>query len=225
MNTPAAKAALVIFAREPRDGRVKTRLLKTLSAKKVTPLYKAFLRDVLAVASGVSCDAKFIFYAGPSSEISFLKRFRKKFILKPQRGPDLGERMLNAVSSCRKNGFEKIVIIGTDCLTLNEKVIARAFDELDHVDVVLGPCVDGGYYLIGLKKSYKMLFRHRDWGTPSVLAETLNQAAEAGLRTVLLKKMEDIDDYSSLKRFSQKNGYGLAAFYTKKILTKIFRHP
>jgi len=151
------KSALIVFAREPKDGNVKTRLCRDLPHATVTRLYKAFVKDVLKIALDTKCDERFIYYAGSSSSIPFLRRLSNGFHLKKQRGQDLGERMYRAFVYCRKKNFDRIVIIGTDCLTLTSRDIEMALKKLNSYDCVLGPAQDGGYYLIALKSPHRKL--------------------------------------------------------------------
>jgi len=122
-----ARSALIIFAREPKDGKVKTRLCKDLPFPVVTRLYEAFIKDVLKIALKTKCDERFIYYAGSGSSIPFLRRSANDFKLKKQTGKDLGERMYKAFVQCRKKHFERIVIVGTDCVTLTKQDIERAY--------------------------------------------------------------------------------------------------
>jgi len=100
-----SKSALIVFAREPKDRKVKTRLCKDLPVETVTRLYKAFVKDVLSVARQACCDQRFIYYVGSGSSIPFLKRAGKQFRLRRQMGKDLGERMYRAFFVLPKNAF------------------------------------------------------------------------------------------------------------------------
>src|SRR5262245_42840131 len=108
------KTRLIIFAREPQEGRVKTRLLKSgLPGAFVTSLYKVFVKDVLKAAQGVTCSSKVIYYAGTNG-IPFFKKIGHHFERNKQQGKDLGERMKRAFKESRRDGFDKTVLIGTD---------------------------------------------------------------------------------------------------------------
>jgi len=204
------KTALIVFAREPKLGKVKTRLQKSLPAPYKTiastgpaavvlQLYKAFIKDVLNIAQAVGCDQKFIYYAGSGHAIPFLRQFGKQFLLKHQAGKDLGERMHRAFMYCRKQGFDKMVVIGTDCLTIKPRDIDRAFQKLTQHDCVLGPAKDGGYYLIGLKEPEWAMFDHIPWSTAEVLTKTLKKAKQLRYKTYLLPRKEDIDTLRNLQ--------------------------
>jgi len=215
------KSALIVFAREPQDGKVKTRLCQDLPVPSVTRLYKAFIRDVLSVALQVQCDERFIYYAGSGSSMPFLRRVNNQFQLKRQTGKDLGERMYRAFLYCQRKQFQRIVIIGTDCLTLTSRDIERAFAKLDDYDCVLGPSKDGGYYLIALKLPHWKIFKGVDWSTSSVLKQTLRNARQCNKKTFLLCNREDIDTVVHLKKFSQRVKNPSVAIHTQKILQNL----
>ena len=216
-----SRSALIIFAREPKDGKVKTRLCRDLPSATVTRLYKAFVNDVLAVARKTRCDQRFIYYVGNGSSIPFLKRAKSQFQLRRQTGKDLGERMYRAFHYCQKKHFGRIVIIGTDCLTLTSRDIETALKKLKSTDCVLGPSKDGGYYLIALNAPHRKLFEGIDWSTASVLKQTLRRARRLGKRTYLLKGQEDIDTAVHLKKFVQRKKSPSLAPHTQKVLQNL----
>jgi hypothetical protein len=190
---------LIVFAREPVLGKVKTRLQKDLPAPVVLRLYKSFLKDVLRAASRVKCGRRVICYTGGRS-VPFLRRFKKDFSFSRQRGKDLGERMHRAFVQSQKKGSRKTVIIGTDVPDLRRGDIQEAFAKLDTHDVVLGPCGDGGYYLVGLQKPERTFFKTIPWSTDKVMQKTLKQAHKRKKKICLLKQRNDIDTYEDLKK-------------------------
>lgn len=195
MNTNA----LIIFAREPRLGRVKTRLARELGARPTLTLYKAFIADVCVVAQqcrGVDC---FIYYEGQLNARSLLKSYNKDFMLRKQRGKDLGQKMHNAFVDVFNEGYQKTVIIGTDCLTISAKDIMRTIRQLNRYDCVFGPSADGGYYLVGLRKPIKTLFTAIQWGTDQVLAQSVRKLSKTGKTWNFLKKQRDIDYKADLR--------------------------
>ena len=110
-----------------------------------------------------------------------------------QSAGDLGRRMSSAFAVSLEQVRRRVVLIGSDCPGISEKVLNTAFFHLNHYDLVLGPATDGGYYLIGLNEPFPELFRDVPWGTADVLAITLIRAARLGLRTILLEPLTDID--------------------------------
>jgi len=217
----STKSALIVFAREPKDGKIKTRLAKDLPISAVTCLYKAFVKDVLNVALKSCCDQRFIYYVGNGSSMPFLRKFEHHFQLKRQTGKDLGERMYRAFCHCRKENFDRIIIVGSDCLTLTERDINRAFQKLENYDCVLGPSKDGGYYLIALKSPHWKLFEGINWSTELVLRQTLQRARQLYKKTFLLKSREDIDTAVHLERFSKCMNGPSVAVHTRKILQNL----
>jgi len=215
------KSALVVFAREPKEGKVKTRFLRELSPQTVTRIYEAFIRDVLKVARQANCDQRFLYYAGAGSSIPFLRRFEKKFLLKRQVGEDLGVRMHRAFSYCQRRRFDKTVIIGTDCLTLTAHDIETALRKLSRYDCVLGPSKDGGYYLIGLKDADKRIFENIKWGTSSVLKATLKRIQKLNKKTYLLREREDMDTAEQLRKFPKNVKAAKTSPYTQKALRNL----
>lgn len=212
------KRALVVFAREPVVGKVKTRLLAAFDKNWVTALYKAFIKDTLNMAKEVCCEGSFVFYAGSSGQAPFLRRIKDSFVLKRQQGNDLGLRMYHAATMGFNHGFEKVIIIGTDCVNLRASDINTAFKKLDKYDCVLGPSRDGGYYLIGLKKPILTIFSKMPWSTKEVLAETQKRLRILGKRMYLLRRLSDIDTPADLKNLTKTIAQAPHAFYTKTAL-------
>ncbi|MDP2654656.1 MAG: TIGR04282 family arsenosugar biosynthesis glycosyltransferase [Candidatus Omnitrophota bacterium] len=204
MRPEPERTALVIFAREPRPGQVKTRLLERLSIRQVDALYKAFVLDVCGIARNARCDTRLIFYAGAPGRPFFLGRFRKDFTLRRQSGRTLGDRMASAFRFCFRRGFGRVVLIGTDCLTITARDIEKAFRNLENSDCVLGPSRDGGYYLIGLRAPVPELFRGMVWGTGEVLAKSLEKLRKEKKACALLGVKSDIDTGRDLERYQRQ---------------------
>jgi len=213
-----SNTALIIFAREPKDGKVKTRLCRDLSPVSVTRIYKAFVKDAAATALKARCDQRLIYYAGTGSSIPFLRSFEGRFRLRRQTGRDLGERMHRAFAYCHKKHFGRIVIIGTDCVTLTAKDIERAFAKLESHDCVLGPCRDGGYYLIGLKFPQAGLFKGINWDTSQVLDQTLRRAGRMKKTVFLLRTREDVDTAADLRKLLRNIKKIRTAAHTQRTL-------
>ena len=109
---------------------------------------------------------------------------------------DLGQRMKTAFDEAFDEGYNKVIIIGSDVYSLSELIIQQAFHELNYHDVVIGPALDGGYYLLGLKMSYPKIFNNKNWGTKSVLKETLHDLKSKSI--FFLNPQNDVDDYDDL---------------------------
>jgi rSAM/selenodomain-associated transferase 1 len=167
----------MVMAREPVAGRTKTRLSPPLSGQEAADLYRCFLRDTLAVMQRVESAQPIIAYLPDGAEEFFRHFAPPGFDFFPQAGADLGERLDNALTYCLENGYRQAVAMDSDSPTLPVAYLRRAFQELDDpdVDVVLGPCDDGGYYLIGLKSPCPPLFREiaMGCGYPAFRAGTM----------------------------------------------------
>lgn len=193
------KNELLLFAKYPEPGKVKTRLSKTIGPQKAAKIYKAMVEEVMRRTS--PCDGEYIrllYYDPPElgkkfdSWLSFRHR-------KPQQGADLGEKIKNAFTESLTTA-EKAILIGTDCIDIDHALILNAFDRLSRTDLVLGPAKDGGYYLIGCKKNYPELFSHIEWSTERVFLQTLKMADSLKLSVSLLQELEDIDAGEQLWR-------------------------
>jgi rSAM/selenodomain-associated transferase 1 len=121
-----------------------------------------------------------------------------------QEGQDLGERMANAFACSFEMGMDKVVLIGTDCPTLQSQHLNEAFQALSNSDLVLGPATDGGYYLIGMKRRADYLFEGISWSTSQVYSETMNVASQHGLTTTLLQELDDIDTQEDWERYTSQ---------------------
>jgi len=193
MKRSATKNLLLIFAKAPEPGKVKTRLTPAISEKAAARLHQAFLSDILSATRPLQ--TRRVLACWPTTEDPFFEALKKKESLQTitQKGRDLGEKMLNAFSWGFSEGFEKIVLIGSDAPSLPAEIIRSAFDILDNTALVLGPSCDGGYYLIGGKKAMPELFRQLPWGTEKILEKTLVRAEQAGHHCQLLPFWYDVD--------------------------------
>ena len=184
---------LILFAKAPEPGRVKTRMVPHLSEADAAQLHRAFLLDTLqltdplplqrAIACLPGADHPFFVQCGKERPLLFLD----------QQGADLGERMKNAFEWGFSSGFKKVFLIGCDTPTLPVNLISEAVARLDSFRLVLGPSIDGGYYLIGGRPPIPSLFNGIDWGSNTVLTETLEKVTEQEVGCHLLPFWYDID--------------------------------
>ncbi len=193
------KRTLLVIAKRPVAGQTKTRLSPPLSLEQAAALYECFLRDTLDVARGVPHVTRGINYLPREAE-QYFRALAPDFDLLLQTGNDLGERLDYALTHCLENGFDRAVIMDSDSPTLPADYLARAFNALDDNDVVLGPCADGGYYLIGLKKPAPRLFLEIKMSTPFVVRDTLELARQENLRAALLPEWYDVDTANELEQ-------------------------
>ena len=194
--------ALIIFTRNPELGKCKTRLAKTLGDAAALNIYKHLLKHTRDEAIKVASDC-YVFYSEEiiKDDMWSEGRFTKKL----QIGRALGVRMKNAFSELFDLGYKKVSIIGSDLLDLNHHIIQKSFEILEDHDVVIGPAKDGGYYLLALKQLPKRIFENKQWGTDSVLRETLKDLQEFNVH--LLKELNDIDTFEDMQHYNDLKPY------------------
>ncbi|MEB0260282.1 MULTISPECIES: TIGR04282 family arsenosugar biosynthesis glycosyltransferase [unclassified Mucilaginibacter] len=187
---------LLIFTRNLIYGKVKTRLAASIGHDYALSVYRLLLEHTAQLTKNIDA-TRIVYY---SDAITDGDAWDNSYLKTVQQGGDLGERMANAFDDNLKNGTKKVVIIGTDCYELNSGIIADAFSQLDHHDVVIGPALDGGYYLLGMKAFHPELFYNVAWSTPSVLKETLSCCDDLSLTYFRLPVLSDIDEEKDLAR-------------------------
>jgi hypothetical protein len=209
------KNALVVMVRVPLEGIVKTRLFPPLSAKEACLLYEAFLQDTFTRLAELKNIDIHVFYAAlnnsdPSVDNSSqtLTTISKLYPLTPQKDGDLGDKMKGVFADLFALDYERVVIIGSDSPDIPLAYITRAFTTLkgscddDASRLVLGPAIDGGYYLIAMSVAsvsfLPSLFTGISWSTSSVLRETLDTAKDLGMLVAMLPEWHDIDIFSDL---------------------------
>lgn len=196
-DEPQGDPVLVVFARLPEPGRVKTRLARAIGDVAASAIYAAFVEDLRDRFARARFAVRWA-VAPPGDG------FAARFALEPshvlvQRGDDLGARMADALSEMRARGYARCAIVGSDMPQLALATVVEAFSRLDDADLVLGPACDGGYYLIAARAPLPV-FDGIAWGGPDVLAATLANASSHEIRTSLLVPDFDVDDASDLAR-------------------------
>ena len=188
------KNLVIVFVRNPELGQVKTRLAKTIGNEDALKIYTILLKHTESVLHKVSSD-KVVYY---SEEIQINDLWDNgHYHKKLQKGADLGARMQDAFETAFKNSYEKVVIVGSDLFDLKPTHIENAFTSLENNEVVLGPSLDGGYYLLGMKKMHPTVFKNKQWGTDSVLESTLKNLNQQTVK--LLEALNDIDTFEDLE--------------------------
>lgn len=197
-------SVLILFIKNPAIGKVKTRLAKSIGEKKALGVYRELLKKTVKIASHINLNCKkevwYSDYINEKDQID-INTFDKKL----QRGKHLGERMSDSFRLAFKNGFEKAVIIGSDCPELTSDTIESAFGLLDDNDMVIGPSFDGGYYLLGLNKYHPDLFSEIEWSSNKVLSSTIQKAENLNLKVSQLPVLNDIDTIEDLRNSSISN--------------------
>jgi len=182
---------LVVFARPPIEGQVKSRLAATIGAIEALKLYRSLLSHTLEVAG--EWDEEMVI-AWTESTLEYASKAH--WI---QQGNDLGEKMAQAFERSFLEGSKWTLLIGTDCPKMSIEILSAARQALSRHDVVIGPAADGGYYLIGMKKPYSLLFHNMAWSTPLVFERSLDRCRVHGLSVATLPVLSDIDDEADLQ--------------------------
>ena len=186
---------LFVFTRFPQPGCTKTRLIPTLGTVGAANLQRQMTEHLLAHFQSPQLQEALtleVHFTGgtPQQMANWLGDTVK---LTPQCEGDLGERLIFALRQGFAAGLQRILVVGSDCPALDETQTMQALTLLNAHDIVLGPAVDGGYYLIGLNRLYAPLFENVPWGTERVLETTQTTAAESDLSVALLDYLPDID--------------------------------
>jgi uncharacterized protein len=201
-NPVTATPAVIIFTKAPIPGTVKTRLCPALTSDEAASLHGSLVLDAIERTKTLS--GAILYVAGtPDLSHPFFKvlegRYGARLLL--QCGQDLGSRMSQAMEDVFALGHDTVILTGTDLPTMPRQYLKQAIDLLRSHDVVLGPTMDGGYYLIGLRQAVPELFRGIPWSTASVLEDTRKKATSRGLSVALLPECRDLDELDDLKAF------------------------
>lgn len=197
--------AIVIMAKAPIPNRVKTRLTPPLEPEEASLLYHSFLLDKIEQVKSIEAH-RYVAYTPQTSESFFRSIMPSEFSLISQEGEDLGEKLSNVSNGLFAQGAEKVVMLDSDTPNLPTDLIREALSRLIEVDVVLGPCEDGGYYLIGMRSWIPEIFHGILWSTADVAKMTVKKAQALGLRVFLLERWYDVDTIMDLKRLKRDLG-------------------
>jgi uncharacterized protein len=208
----AGCSALALMTKAPRAGNVKTRLVPPLTNEEAAQLNRCFLKDTGAAIS-VCCSGLTEANSGPiargiavytpvGAESDYADILPADFSLLPQRGENFGERLYFAAEDLFKCGFDSVCLIDSDSPTVPAENFTKAVEllSLPGDRIVLGPCDDGGYYLIGLKQLHQEIFQQIDWSTEQVLEQTIRRATQIGVGVYELPRGLDVDDHATLRR-------------------------
>ena len=188
------KEAVVLMAKAPVPGRVKTRLCPPLAPAEAARLYACMLGDAAEEISSVVRVARYLFLDPPVAVNTLRGAPFSSFERFPQRGKDLGEKMWDAAATAFRLGAKRVVIVGGDCPALAAERLRQAFRELrEGAEAVFGPSADGGYYLVGLTCPEERLFRKYTWSTPTVLPDTVARCRALSIPFSILQPERDVD--------------------------------
>lgn len=216
---------LLIMAKRPQAGNTKTRLSPPYTLEEAAELYTQFLLDALALARSLPNVMPAIAYAPDDEEtLAWFGKFAPNCLLIPQRGETLGDRLDYVLSETLKTKIiGQAVAVCSDSPALPPELVLAGFERLDDpaVDATLGPCDDGGYYLIGWKRPYPRMVREVTMSTEQVTADTLAIAQEDGINVAILPEYFDVDTAEDLERvraaLAEVDEYGQ---HTKGFLNK-----
>jgi len=196
-----APIVVVIMAKMPQAGTVKTRLCPPLSPVEATALYESFLRDKIAQIRALRGVTPALAYT-PLESRAFFEALAPDFVLLPQQGADLTARLLHTFQHLFTVGYTGVIATDSDSPTLPVACLEQAVAHCasPQTELVLGPSDDGGYYLIGLRQLHRTLFEDMPWSTSVVYVETLRRAAAQGLRVASLPAWFDVDTATDLAR-------------------------
>ena len=182
-------SVLLIFIRNPELGKVKTRLAESVGDEMALKIYMALMAHTRALALQLPVD-RWLFYSHFIDKQDNWEN--EKFSKKLQTQGDLGVKMQVAFQAACEQ-YQKVMIIGSDCVSLTPQIIQEGFDALDQHSFVLGPAIDGGYYLLGMRQFTPSLFQHIPWSTAQVAELTLIEMERLGRTCYLLPTLSDID--------------------------------
>ncbi len=198
---------VIIFARRPRVGHVKTRLAKTIGSRLATKIYSILLKRTLQQIAKVKYVRKILM----PSNVEDVKWFRSKYscsgwLIRPQARGSLGERMSRAINFELSKG-RAVILVGSDVVTGQLQDIEKTRDLLNQgMDAVIGPALDGGYWLIGMRSKFSNIFQGIKWGQSTVCDATVEKLKEENCHFILLPPRQDLDRAQDLLQFKWR-GY------------------
>ncbi|WP_221930752.1 TIGR04282 family arsenosugar biosynthesis glycosyltransferase [Changchengzhania lutea] len=186
------KELIIIFVKNIKLGKVKTRLAKTIGNQGAFEVYKELVKITEGATKSTTTDKR-IYFSDAIIENKWKNDYKAV-----QEGENLGERMRNAFKKGFEEGYERIVLIGSDLPDITSKHIINGLEVLKTKDLVFGPAEDGGYYLIGLSKMNDLVFDNKPWSQPQLLQVTLKELVKNNMDYALLETLNDIDTYEDL---------------------------
>jgi rSAM/selenodomain-associated transferase 1 len=196
-------AVLLVFAKIPRPGHVKTRLTPVLTPDEAAELYRAFLRDALDVYADLPVEVR-LYLAPPFSEDE-VRAVPASISVHKQQGDGLGPRMAQAFREALHDGYDRAVVVGTDHPTLPPAFVEQSFASLAAERAVcIGPSEDGGYYLLGMSTLYPQLFDGMRYSHEEVFSDTLSRIGTTDAQLTVLPQWYDVDTPAALQRLVQE---------------------
>ncbi len=197
--------SLIVFARLPLPGKVKTRLARDVGDEPAAEFYRLCAEHVFRESDKLSGRVqRYLFYSDPEDSKEMQHWGGPRFNYVAQAGRDLGNRLEHAFGTVFEQGAQKAIVLATDVPGISADIVDEASEALDHSDAVLGPCPDGGYYLLGMKQLHKDLFANIPWSTNQVLDKTSDAMRKLGLGVRWLPSLADIDTGEDLRRWHEE---------------------
>ena len=201
---------LLVFIKSPEKGTVKSRLAEAIGEKQARKLYRSFVLDLLETLEKTAAEGRYalkLYFYPPESGKAIAGWLENKYDFRPQRGNDLGERMQNAFLEVFSEGFDPALLIGSDIPDLPEKMIADGFASLQNNGAVIGPSLDGGYYLIGFRSPAFLpeIFADIPWGTGGVFERTIEILKRSHEGFSILPAQRDMDTCADLKDLLERH--------------------
>lgn len=203
-HASSGKRFLIIFVKNPIAGKVKTRIARTVGDDEALRIYRILLEMAKATALGVDAERLLCYSDEVIEDDAWSPLFFRK---EKQADGDLGQRMAAAFARAFALGAEKALIVGSDCPDLSAAIVRQAYDALDAADVCMGPTLDGGYYLLGMKRPCVALFEDVAWSTEKVADQTRQKVAAAGLKLAELPLLNDIDEEKDWRQWAEGRAF------------------
>ena len=198
------RRAFIVVGKAPEPGRTKTRLVPPLTAEGAAELYRGFLLDSVQLGLELGWERTTVVHAlGAAPTLRSL--LPSDACLLEQEGSGLGDALAYAFQHHFADGFDSVVLIGSDSPTLPSEPVIEACEAIEHThDLAIGPSADGGYYLIGMRQPHLGVFQDVEWSTPRVYAETVAKTQALGLRVKTLREWYDIDEPADLEHLERE---------------------
>lgn len=199
------KGLLMVYAKNPVLGTAKTRLAASVGNEKALEIYKFLLQHTATITTNSNCDRR-VFYSNytESGDMFSDQDFSKTIQIEG----DLGQKMYAGFEQSFQEGYQRVVIIGSDCYELSTEIIERAFDALNKHDFVIGPAKDGGYYLLGMRQLESAVFRNKKWSQERLYHDTIIDLEVLGYSYVELPLLSDVDYLEDLPE-EVRNKFGV----------------
>ena len=223
MKKDNKEALLLFFMKYPEPGEVKTRLAESIGPDKAAQLYRSFILDILTKLESTQLPFAICFYPEQKKEL-LMEWLGEGYQYFPQKGADIGERMAAAFLEAFAGGHMRVVLLGSDFPDLPQAFLEESLGALNTHDAVIGPAMDGGYYLVGFRREMfiQQAFEGMDWSTEGVFRQTLSILKAHQRRVYVLPVWNDIDTIEDLRQFMERSeDSGIAASKTMSFLSKL----